>query len=137
MELALTATVSPLQEKLTNTSESSKAHQPAILCATMGKAKTKREKPLFWKSDARWPAQKSRPDHWVAYAIVDQQWKMVTSINAEAIELYNITKDPYEKIDLKGDYPEVVSQLSKKLADWKASLPDQPDENCFSNERKK
>lgn len=103
----------------------------------MGKAKTKREKPLFWKSDARWPAQKSRPDHWVAYAIVDQQWKMVTSINAEAIELYNITKDPYEKIDLKGDYPEVVSQLSKKLADWKASLPDQPDENCFSNERKK
>ena len=43
MELAATATVSPSQEKLTKIRESSKAHQPAMLCATMGRPKNKVE----------------------------------------------------------------------------------------------
>ncbi|MFK7911085.1 MAG: sulfatase [Akkermansiaceae bacterium] len=101
-----------------------------------GKAKSKREKPLFWKIDAAWPAAKNRPDHWVAYAIVDQQWKMVTNKNSDFIELYNIAADPYEKKDLKAGNPDVVVRMIKMLADWKATLPSEPDETCFSKERK-
>ncbi len=100
-----------------------------------GKTKTKREKPLFWKMDASWPAQKSRQNHWVAYAVVDQNWKMVTNHNSSHIELYNISGDPFEKTDLKEAQSAVVARMSKQLTAWKATLPDGPDKSCFSKER--
>jgi arylsulfatase A-like enzyme len=100
-----------------------------------GKAKTQRDKPLFWKMDAPWPVQKSRPDHWVAYAVVAQNWKMVTNKDSSHIELYNITSDPFEKTDHKKTKPAVVARMSKLLADWKATLPSGPDKKCFSKER--
>lgn len=102
----------------------------------MGEAKVKREKPLFWKMDARWPAAKVKPDHWVGYAIVDQIWKLVTDGNSKHFELYDIATDPYEKNDLAKAQPEVVARLTKKLTDWKATLPAGPDPKCFSAERK-
>lgn len=102
-----------------------------------GKAKTQRDKPLFWKMAAPWPAQKSRPDHWVAYAVVHQNWKMVTNKKSSYIELYNISEDPYEKKDLKETQPAVVARMSKQLADWKSTLPDAPDKSCFSIQRSK
>ena len=100
-----------------------------------GKAKTQRDKPLFWKMDAPWPVQKSRPDHWVAYAVVAQNWKMVTNKDSSHIELYNITSDPFEKTDHKKTKPAVVARMSKLLTDWKATLPSGPDKKCFSKER--
>ena len=100
-----------------------------------GKAKTQRDKPLFWKMDAPWPVQKSRPDHWVAYAVVAQNWKMVTNKDSSHIELYNITSDPFEKTDHKKTKPAVVARMSKQLTAWKATLPDGPDKSCFSKER--
>lgn len=105
------------------------------VAALMGKGKAKREKPLFWKSLAPWPPQKSRPDHWVSYAVVDQNWKLVTNRDSEYVELYDIIADPYEKIDLKKTKPMVVGQLLEKLTLWKATLPAKPSGNVFSAER--
>jgi arylsulfatase A-like enzyme len=101
----------------------------------MGKAKTKREKPLYWKINAAWPAQDKKPDHWVSYVIVDQQWKLVTNKDGSYSELYDIVSDPYEKNDLKGEHAGVLASLTEKLSGWKSQLPSEPDSNCFSRHR--
>ncbi|MFC1764378.1 sulfatase [Planctomycetota bacterium] len=103
----------------------------------LGNKKSKREKPLFWKMGGAWPAPKSMPYHWVSYAVVDQQWKLVTNSDFSYVELYDIVGDPYEKNDLKKEQPEVVQQLMKKLAKWKDSLPAKPGAHLFSAERSK
>ena len=100
-----------------------------------GKPTTKRSKPLFWKMQSRWPIQKTRPFHWVSWAIVDENWKLLTNRDATYSELYNIAADPFETTNLSERQPAVVSQLIEKLDDWKASLPDSPSGDVFSKER--
>ena len=97
-----------------------------------GKTMPKREAPLFWKMQSRWPAQKSKPDHWVSYAIVDQNWKLVTNRDSSYTELYNITSDVYEKNDLKSNHPDIVKRLLKKIDQWKTELPAKPKASLFS-----
>ncbi len=94
-----------------------------------------REKPLFWKSNSPWPAQKSKPNHWVSYAVVEGQWKLVTNGAADYFELYDISKDVAEANDLKEEHPEVVRKLLAQIEAWKATLPEKPTGNVFSSER--
>ena len=101
----------------------------------MGKAKTKRQKPLFWKIRAPWPAAKEKPNHWVSYAIVHGPWKLVTNEDGNYCELYDIAADPYEAKDLKTANPEAVKELKVKLTNWQESLPTKPDSSCFSAHR--
>jgi N-acetylgalactosamine-6-sulfatase len=105
------------------------------VAALMGKGRAKREKPLFWKMNSAWPIQQARPHHWVSYAIVDQQWKLVTNKDSSYLELFDIVADPYEKKDVKDQEPDVVKQLLEKLAGWKMTLPEKPTGNVFSDER--
>ncbi len=100
--------------------------------ALLGKTAPIRQKPLFWKSLAPWPPPKTRPDHWVSWAIVDQTWKLVTNRDGSHVELYDLAKDPYEKNDLREAKPEVVSLLEQKLATWKETLPAKPTGDVFS-----
>jgi arylsulfatase A-like enzyme len=100
-----------------------------------GQSAPSREKPLFWKFDSPWPAQATRPDHWVSYAIVDQTWKLLTNKDSSYVELYDIAKDPYESKDLKQQNPEVVRLLLDQIEGWKATLPDSPQGGVFSAER--
>ena len=58
--------------------------------------------------NSAWPARESRPYHWVSYAVVDQNWKLVSNNDSSYVELFNIAVDPYEKTDLKEREPEVV-----------------------------
>jgi len=109
----------------------------SMLSTLLGKGKVRREKPLFWKYPSPWPAPQNRPDHWVSYAIRDQQWKLVTNRDASHAELYDITVDPYEKNDLKKEHSEVATQLQVKLAQWKKTLPVKPNARLFSVERLK
>lgn len=100
-----------------------------------GKAAPLREKPLFWKSSANWPAPRNRPDHWVSYAVVHQNWKLVSNRDGSHLELHDIAKDVFEKNDLKTSKPEIVKALLEQLEDWKATLPAKPTGNVFSKER--
>lgn len=100
-----------------------------------GLGQTQRKKPLFWYYSSPWPASKNRPDHWVTYAVVDQNWKWVANRDVSYTELYDLSADPYEKNDLKAQHPEVVKQLHQKLIQWQKSLPAQADERLFSAER--
>ncbi len=105
------------------------------LAVLKGKQAPVREKPLFWKYPSRWPASKSKPDHWVSYAVVDQTWKLAANIDNSYVELYDIAGDPYEKTDLKDKNPQIVSQLIEKLNAWQKTLPATPVGDVFSTER--
>jgi N-acetylgalactosamine-6-sulfatase len=105
------------------------------LATLKGKGKSLREKPLFWKTVAPWPARKTKPDHWVSYAVVSKNWKLVTNRDAKYVELYDLVDDPLEKKDLKGKHPAKVTQLKKMLIQWQGTLPAKPTGNVFSNLR--
>ena len=79
--------------------------------------------------------RKTRPDHWVSYAIVHQNWKLVSNRDGSHVELHDIASSPYEDNDLKASQPEVVSTLLNKLENWKATLPPRPTGDVFSKER--
>ncbi|TWU38887.1 Arylsulfatase [Novipirellula aureliae] len=94
-----------------------------------------RTKPLFWKYPSRWPAAKSKPDHWVSYAVVDQTWKLVTNGDLSYVELYDIANDPYEANDLKDQQPETAKRLLSMIESWQDTLPAKPEGDVFSAER--
>jgi len=102
-----------------------------------GKGKELREKPLFWKTVAPWPARKTKPDHWVSYAVVSKNWKLVANRDSKYVELYNLVADPLEKKDLKEKHPAKVSELKKMLTQWQETLPAKPTGDVFSNLRNK
>ncbi len=101
----------------------------------LGEKYPSREKALFWHFDAPWPARKGSPDHWVSYAVVYQNWKMVSNKDASYFELYDISKDVGEEKDLKKRKPEVLGRLTGMLEEWKRSLPEKPTGDVFSSER--
>lgn len=94
-----------------------------------------RPKPLFWKFSSPWPAPKTRPNHWVSWAVVDQGWKLVANHNKEHVELYPYSKDPYERENLASIKPRIVKDLLSKLATWESQLPSTPSGNVFSELR--
>ena len=102
-----------------------------------GKRNALREKTLFWKTVAPWPARKTKPDHWVSYAVVSKNWKLVSNRDAKYVELYDLVTDPLEKNDLKEKNPGKVTDLKKMLAQWQGTLPAKPSGNVFSNLRNK
>ena len=105
------------------------------VAALKGKSSLVRTKPLFWKFPASWPAKKSTPDHWVALAVMDQNWKLVANRDATYVELYDIVGDPMEQHDLKESKPQVAAEMLAKLNAWTRSLPTEPTGDVFSAER--
>lgn len=116
-----------------------KGYRPDGLVITdilQGKRKLpQRTKPLFWKYPSRWPAAKSRPDHWVSYAVVHDQWKLVANRDLTHTELYRISTDTFEKNDLSKSERRAATQLLAKLKKWQSTLPARPTGDVFSVER--
>ena len=92
-----------------------------------------RTKPLFWKMGGG----KDSEFHWANYAVVDRQWKLLTTADAERVELYNVAADALETKDLAAEKPEVVKELIAKIEAWKATLPEKPTGEVFSQERQR
>ncbi len=105
------------------------------VAALKGKAVPNREKPLFWKIDAKWPAAKAKPFHWASYAVVAEHWKLLGNEDSTYVELYDIAADPMEARDLKGQHPEEANRLVELLDQWKTTLPSEPEGSVFSQER--
>ena len=101
----------------------------------MGKGEAKRSKPLFWRTSAPWPAQEAKPDHWVSYVVVSEQWKLCLNRDLEYVELFDLVKDPLEKKNVASKQVKVVSRLKTKLNDWLVSLPEKPTGDVFSSLR--
>lgn len=114
-------------------------HQPdgvSQVAVLKGTAAPKRLKPLFWRMDASWPPRPTAPLHWAAYAVVDQQWKLLSNRDGSHVELYDLAADPFEQTDRAEERPEVVKEIVAKLTAWKATLPEKPSGDVFSAERR-
>ena len=105
------------------------------VAALMGKGSPTREKPLFWKMRSAWPIPKTRPFHWVSYAVVHDRWKLVSNEDSSYVELYDIGSDPFERTDLKTRHSRVVEQLLRQLKAWQATIPAEPGGEVFSGLR--
>ncbi len=105
--------------------------------AFMGKGHSLRQKPLFWKFHSPWPPQKSRPNHWVSFAVVQDNWKLVANRDLSHIELYDLISDPFEKNDQSKHEEQIVQQLTNLLNRWRSELPEKPSGDVFSVERLK
>lgn len=83
--------------------------------AWLGKDPHVRTTPLFWKASNIGSE---------AY-IRDGQWKLryPTRLDDTDIELYDIIDDPAESKNVATQHPDIVKQLSTKLAAWNATLP--------------
>ena len=97
-----------------------------------GQATSTRTKPLFWKMGG---GGKDSEFHWANYAVVNQQWKLLTTGDAKRVELYDIAADPLETKELASDKPDVVKAIVAKLEQWNATLPEKPSGDVFSAER--
>ena len=94
-----------------------------------------RTTPLFWKMSGAWPIRKNQPFHWVSYAMVHNNWKLLTNRDGSYVELFDLTAGPYETIDLEQQQPDVVQQMTAQLDQWKQTLPLNPSGDVFSRER--
>jgi N-acetylgalactosamine-6-sulfatase len=103
--------------------------------ALMGKGNPLRKKPIFWRMSAPWPANESKPDHWVAYAVVHEQWKLVLNKDQSHAELFDLVRDPLEKKNISQEYPKIVVALQDMLGEWLTSLPVKPTGKVFSKLR--
>ena len=101
----------------------------------LGKPAPTRTRPLFWKMQSAWPIPKSKPYHWVSYAVVHENWKLLTNRDTDYSELYDLSADPYEKTDLALEKPDTARRLMQRLDEWQKTLPKKPAGNVFSIER--
>jgi N-acetylgalactosamine-6-sulfatase len=84
---------------------------------------------------APWPANESKPDHWVAYAVVHEQWKLVLNKDQSHAELFDLVRDPLESSDLAAKNLETVKRMKNLLQKWLSSIPLKPTGDVFSNLR--
>ncbi len=101
----------------------------------MGNGNQLRSKPLFWRISAPWPAQPTKPDHWVSYAVVYEKWKLCLNHDFSHIELFDLVNDPMEKSNVATKQVQVVKKMRKQLDQWLGSLPEKPSGNVFSSLR--
>lgn|SRR6056297_971940 len=100
-----------------------------------GTPSTVRQRPLFWKMSGRGKPRNENFYHWVSFATVDKNWKLLASADLSYCELYDIVADPLEKVDLAVQEPEIVARLKDSITDWRETLPDKPVGNVFSSLR--
>jgi len=55
-------------------------------------------------------------------AIRDGDWKLVEWFEDDTVELYDLSSDPGERIDLAEQRPEIVERLRKALEDWRKGV---------------
>lgn len=70
------------------------------------------------KDEGKDPYFRTRPGS----TIVSGNWKLHEYFEDGDFELYNLSDNPSERIDLSEKYPKIVKKLSEKLADWRASV---------------
>lgn len=88
----------------------------------VGQSAASRSAPLFWRRP---------PDRKTAYgsgplpdlSMREGEWKLLCEYDGSKPELYQLTTDPGEAVNLAAKHPEIVSRMSKAVIAWHQSLP--------------
>lgn len=84
-----------------------------------------RNKDMYWeygRNDIayKYPGAKDKSPN---LAIRSGQWKLLMNHDGSDVQLYNISKDKNETLNLAGKEPDVAATLKKKLAGWWNNMP--------------
>jgi len=92
--------------------------------AFLGK-NVKRKSEIFWEYRRKPFYLKPGNPEFVSpnLAIRQGRWKLLINDDGSGPELYNLTEDTGEKLNCARVKPEIVERLSKKLLEWRKSLP--------------
>ena len=101
--------------------------------ALFGKPSSTREKPIFWQ----WNFASGRGENWPALAVREGRSKLLLGKNPERVELFRFPQDRLEKHNLRGTRVTEVERLKALINGWTRTLPREPNNNCFSDERLK
>lgn len=92
--------------------------------AMFGKPMNRRND-LFWEygRDASYLRPGLSPDRSPNLAMRSGQWKLLVNDDGTKPELYDLSRDAKESVNLAGDRKEIAARLSAKLLDWRRALP--------------
>jgi N-acetylgalactosamine-6-sulfatase len=96
-----------------------------LLPALLGEDQV-RAKPLFWE----WRGHDADPDWWPRLAVREGDWKLVTKFDRDRVELYNLSADSAESVNMAGQHPELVERMMDMVMAWKKTLPTEADSRC-------
>lgn len=57
-------------------------------------------------------------------SVQDRRWKLTLDREAGALTLFDLERDPLERVDVAAENPEVADRLEKALRKWDSSQPD-------------
>jgi len=88
----------------------------------LGRARTSRSKPLFFRRP---------PDRDAFYGVADLpdlavrkgNWKLLCEYDGTDAQLYNLTTDPSESSNVSDQHADVVARLTAELLAWHKSMP--------------
>jgi arylsulfatase A-like enzyme len=86
---------------------------------------SRRTKDLFWEYGRDPDYQKPGLPHDQSpnLAIRSGDWKLLINDDGSKLELYDLSKDRGEATNVADKHPDVAKRLSKRLLDWRRSLP--------------
>lgn len=85
-----------------------------------------RSKPIFWeygRNEKSFAYPKVEGDRSPNVAVRDGDWKLLVNADGSDVELFDLAKDPKEKMNVASKNPDVVKRLTALALDWRKSLP--------------
>ena len=95
----------------------------ALAGTLLGKVRTGRQSPLFFRRPPDRPGTADDPD----LAVREGVWKLVCAYDGTHCRLYDLKADTAETTDLSAAHPEIIERLRKAVVDWHMTLP--PDQS--------
>ncbi|GAA5221058.1 hypothetical protein GCM10025777_16880 [Membranihabitans marinus] len=93
----------------------------------------KRKSPIYWTWNS---ACSNHINNWAEIGIRQGKWKLLTTKRGHRYELYNLKKSTSEEKNIAHINIVKTKKLLAMAENWQASLPENPDPNCFSLLRK-
>ncbi len=87
----------------------------------LGKARSSRRAPIFWRRPPDRPGSKSHPNP--DLAVRQGKWKLYLDYDGGHVQLYDLSVDISETRNIADNHPDLVQRLTTAVLDWNAELP--------------